>query len=384
MENKKHFDYIICGGGASGLMLSRALCFDPFFDQKKILLLEKDSKSINNRTWCFWEEKESDWESILYDSWDFAEFKAAGVDKSITLKPNKYKMIRGIDFHKKIHKELSQKSNITLINEEIIDVIDEKNHGLVKTKNKSYIGSKVFSSLPNNLHLENKNKFPVLNQHFIGWFVKTEHPIFNPNTIQLMDFDLPQKGNTRFMYVLPFSKNEALVEYTLFSENLLRNEEYETAIKDYLIRKNAGEFSIEDKEQGSIPMTAYPFWKSNTPNIMYIGTAGGWTKASTGYTFQKTMRKTNEVVAFLKKDKALNTLKQKNKFWFYDLLFLDVLTKHNEKGNLLFSLMFKRNKTDQIFKFLDEQTSFLEEIKIMMSFPAGLFLKALWRRVFYL
>ena len=382
MENKNHFDYIICGGGASGLMLMRALCFDPFFDKKKILLLEKESKNTNDRTWCFWEEKESDWESILYKSWDFADFKAAGVDKSINLNPYKYKMIRGIDFYKKIYEELAQKSNITLINQEIIDVVDKKNHGLVRTNNESYIGDKVFSSLPNNLHLENKNKFPVLNQHFIGWFVKTEHPIFKPDTIQFMDFDLPQKGNTRFMYVLPFSENEALLEYTLFSEDLLENEEYETAIKDYLSQKNAGEFSIEDKEQGAIPMTAYPFWKSNTPNIMHIGTAGGWTKASTGFTFQKTMRKTNEVVAFLKQDKALNTLIQKNRFWFYDLLFLDVLSKHNEKGHLLFSLMFKENKTDRIFKFLDEQTSFLEEIKIMMSFPAGLFVKALWKRMF--
>ena len=382
MENKNHFDYIICGGGASGLMLMRALCFDPFFDKKKILLLEKESKNTNDRTWCFWEEKESDWESILYKSWDFADFKAAGVDKSINLNPYKYKMIRGIDFYKKIYEELAQKSNITLINQEIVDVVDKKNHGLVRTKNESYIGDKVFSSLPNNLHLENKNKFPVLNQHFIGWFVKTEHPIFKPDTIQFMDFDLPQKGNTRFMYVLPFSQNEALIEYTLFSEDLLENEEYETAIKDYLSQKNAGEFSIEDREQGAIPMTAYPFWKSNTPNIMHIGTAGGWTKASTGFTFQKTMRKTNEVVAFLKQDKALNTLIQKNRFWFYDLLFLDVLSKHNEKGHLLFSLMFKENKTDRIFKFLDEQTSFLEEIKIMMSFPAGLFVKALWKRMF--
>ncbi|MDO7541441.1 MAG: lycopene cyclase family protein [Flavobacteriaceae bacterium] len=382
MENKNHFDYIICGGGASGLMLMRALCFDPFFDKKKILLLEKESKNTNDRTWCFWEEKESDWESILYKSWDFADFKAAGVDKSINLNPYKYKMIRGIDFYKKIYEELAQKSNITLINQEIVDVVDKKNHGLVRTKNESYIGDKVFSSLPNNLHLENKNKFPVLNQHFIGWFVKTEHPIFKPDTIQFMDFDLPQKGNTRFMYVLPFSENEALLEYTLFSEDLLENEEYETAIKDYLSQKNAGEFSIEDREQGAIPMTAYPFWKSNTPNIMHIGTAGGWTKASTGFTFQKTMRKTNEVVAFLKQDKALNTLIQKNRFWFYDLLFLDVLSKHNEKGHLLFSLMFKENKTDRIFKFLDEQTSFLEEIKIMMSFPAGLFVKALWKRMF--
>ena len=94
------------------------------------------------------------------------------------------------------------------------------------------------------------------------------------------------------------------------------------------------------------------------------------------------MRKTKEVINFLKTGQDLNNMEQRNRFWFYDLLFLDVLSKHNEKGHMLFSLMFKKNKPERIFKFLDEQTSFLEEIKIMRSFPVGLFIKALWKRIF--
>jgi lycopene beta-cyclase len=129
-------------------------------------------------------------------------------------------------------------------------------------------------------------------------------------------------------------------------------------------------------------MTAYPFWNKNTPNKMHIGTAGGWTKSSTGFTFQKTIRKAKETASFLKTGKPLNQVKQKNRFWFYDLLFLDVLSKHNEKGHLLFSLMFKKNSPELIFKFLDEKTTFKEELKIMLSFPVGLFVNALWKRIF--
>ena len=382
MENKNHFDYIICGGGASGLMLAQALSNDTYFENKTILILEKESKNNNDRTWCFWEEKGSAWDSIIHKQWDIAEFKASGFSKEIALDPFQYKMIRGIDFYKKIKSELALKPNITTLKEEVISIDDQKNNVTVSGKKEQYQGQKVFSSIPTTIHLEHKKKFPVLQQHFIGWFVKTEHPIFDPTTIQFMDFDLPQNGNTRFMYVLPFSKYEALVEYTLFSADLLKNETYETAIKDYLNQKNAGEFTIEDREQGSIPMTAYPFWKNNTPNIMHIGTAGGWTKASTGFTFQKSIRKTTEVIAFLKTNKGLNKMEQRNRFWFYDLLFLDVLSKHNEKGHMLFSLMFKKNKSERIFKFLDEQTSFVEELKIMLSFPVGLFVKALWKRIF--
>ena len=96
-----------------------------------------------------------------------------------------------------------------------------------------------------------------------------------------MDFEVPQKNNTRFMYVLPFSKHEALVEYTLFSKDLLEDKEYESAIQAYLEDKKAGEVSIVEKEKGSIPMTAYDFSQHNTANLLHIGTAGGWTKAQT-------------------------------------------------------------------------------------------------------
>ena len=382
MENENHFDYIICGGGASGLMLALALCSDSYFYDKKILIIEKESKNSNDRTWCFWEAKGSVWDSLLYNQWDVAEFKASNFSKEIALDPFQYKMIRGIDFYKKIQSELASKPNITILEEEVSSIEDQKNHVSVSGTKRQFRGQKVFSSIPTRRHLEHKKKFPVLHQHFIGWFVKTEHPIFDPKTIQFMDFDLPQKGNTRFIYVLPFSAHEALVEYTLFSADLLKDEEYEAAITDYLNQKNAGEFSIEDREQGCIPMTAYPFWKHNSPNVMHIGTAGGWTKASTGFTFQKSMRKTKEVINFLKTGQDLNNMEKRNRFWFYDLLFLDVLSKHNEKGHMLFSLMFKKNKPERIFKFLDEQTSFLEEIKIMRSFPVGLFIKALWKRIF--
>lgn len=382
MENQNLFDFIICGGGASGLMLAQALSNDSYFDGKKILILEKESKKNRDRTWCFWEDKESVWDNITYKKWGAAEFKSSEFSKKINLKPFQYKMIRGIDFHNALQEELATKPNVTLIKETVISVEDQKNGVVVLGENNRYEGQKVFSSIPTDIHLNHKKKYPVLQQHFIGWFVKTEHPIFDSNTLQFMDFDLPQKGNTRFMYVLPFSPNEALVEYTLFSADLLENQEYEEAIKGYLNQRNAGEFSIEDREQGSIPMTAYPFWNNNTPNVMHIGTAGGWTKASTGYTFQKSFRKTQEVVAFLKQGKDLNKMNQKNRFWFYDLLFLDVLSKHNEKGQMLFSLMFKKNKSERIFKFLDEQTTFLEELKIMLSFPVGLFIKALWKRLF--
>lgn len=71
------------------------------------------------------------------------------------------------------------------------------------------------------------------------------------------------------MYVLPITKNEALIEYTLFSTELLKQEEYESEIKNYIENLGIKNFEITEKEQGSIPMTCYPFWKKQQTRTKY-------------------------------------------------------------------------------------------------------------------
>lgn len=383
LKNVKHFDIIICGGGASGLLLAHGLINDPAFDQLSIALIEKEKKEQNDRTWCFWEEEKGEWDHLASARWDDALFQAKDYSASFSLAPYQYKMIEGQRFYHHLYPILEKAANLSLIREEITQLTPLKTHCEVSTDSHKYIGKRVFSSLPK-IDYKQQQKYPVLQQHFIGWFVKTEAPIFDPKTMVFMDFDLPQKNATRFMYVLPFNNKEALVEYTLFSKDLLEDQEYEDEIIAYLNERKAGEISITATEQGSIPMTAYPFDQHNSAHLMYIGTAGGWTKASTGFTFKKSHEKIKRLVQFLKKEQPLNQFQQRNKFNFYDMLFLDVLAKYNGEGSQLFSRMFQRNTPQRIFKFLDEKTSYGQEIRLMISFPVGRFVKALFKRLFSL
>ena len=200
-----------------------------------------------------------------------------------------------------------------------------------------------------------------------------------------MDFNIPQIKETRFIYLLPIDEYNALVEYTLFSEKLLKYETYETGIKTYLDSLGIKEYEIKEKEQGNIPMTCFPFEKYNCRSLIHIGTAGGWTKASTGFTFMNTRRNIDRLIPFLKTEKNLNAFRVKNRFRFYDLLFLDVLKRYNAYGSKLFSRMFEKNPPVRIFRFLDEKTNFIEELKILSSFSSIQkiwFLKALFRRLF--
>lgn len=377
----KDYDYIILGAGASGLMLAYRMASDLFFDNKSILILDKDTDKGNDRTWSYWEEGLGEWDDIIDKTWDCVFFSDKSFSETINISPYCYKMIRSETFYKKMWNKINTKSNVEFINTSVLNYKIVDNKVLVTTTLKSFSANKVFNSLPNTSYLK-QNKYPVLQQHFIGWFIKTKVDTFDDTTATFMDFSVPQKGNTRFMYVLPMDKQTALFEYTLFSKDLLEVSEYEDAIKYYLKENGINDYEIIETEKGSIPMTSYNFTELNTSNIFNIGTAGGWTKASTGYTFRSTTKKTKDIIKLLKSGKDISKYKSKSKFWFYDLLFLDVLANHNESGSTLFSSLFKKTNVKTIFRFLDEESNLWEDFKIITSVPSKNFISALFKRLF--
>ncbi|MEM9685959.1 MAG: lycopene cyclase family protein, partial [Bacteroidota bacterium] len=274
------------------------------------------------------------------------------------------------------------KPNITSIIDEVTDLTDMEDHVIVKTMKETYCSKKAFTSIFDHSLLYKQQKYPVLQQHFTGWFIKTDAPAFDTKTLTFMDFAVPQHGNTRFMYVLPFSETEALLEYTLFSEELLSQEAYENAIKTYMKSIGITAYKITEKENGSIPMTCYNFSRHNSKNILYIGTAGGWTKPSTGYTFLNITKKTNAIIPLLKKESDFTAFGKRTRFWYYDLLLLDVLHRRNDLGVRIFSAIFRRNTPENIFRFLGEQSSLWEELKIILSLPPYPFIKSVFKRIF--
>ncbi|MTH17950.1 lycopene cyclase family protein [Flavobacterium sp. LC2016-01] len=380
----KHFDYIFTGAGLASLMTVYKMVLSGKFSDKSILLLDKDAKKNNDRTWSFWEKEASIWNSIVSKKWDLALFANENFKRDLDLKPYSYNKINGLDFYNFVFENISNQSNITFLNEKVTDINELENHVFVGTEENRYTCHYLFNSIYTKAFAESQNKYPVLQQHFTGWFIKLESEVFNPEEVIFMDFSVEQKGNTRFMYVLPTSKTEALVEYTLFSDKLLPKEEYENEIQIYLEKLGIHQYEIIEKEQGSIPMTSYPFWKKNTKRVLNIGTAGGWTKASTGYTFKNSDKKSSELVEFIEGKSASTPLSmtmfhKKNRFWFYDLLLLDILYRHNELGSSIFSSLFKKGNAKLIFKFLDEETNLFEDFQVIMKCPKMPFIKALKR-----
>ena len=301
----QHYHYIFTGSGLSALMTVYEMMLSGKFNDKSILLIDENPKKSNDRTWCFWDEKHL-FDEIVSKKWSQAIFSNEKFTRVLELTPYEYKKIEGVAFYEMVFKMISEHKNIHFLNQKVVDFTELGDHCVVKTNSEGSEGNftcnKVFNSIYNPKEVTSQSKYPLIHQHFIGWFIKSKEAVFTPNCATFMDFSVELKNNTRFMYVLPTSTTEALLEYTLFSKNLLSKEEYEAEIQNYITKLGITEYEIIEKEAGNIPMTSFPFWKNNTKNIVQIGSAGGWTKASTGYTFKNAVKKSKALVKFLKSE----------------------------------------------------------------------------------
>ena len=195
-----------------------------------------------------------------------------------------------------------------------------------------------------------------------------------------MDYRLKDGEQTTFTYILPFSKNEALVEFTYFTETIVDEKVYDNYIESYISKYlNIDNYTILETEMGQIPMTNFPFDKFNTKQITKIGTGGGWVKGSTGYSFKSSEKKVGIIINNIKTNKTPSEGLFKTKYKFYDNIFLKVLKDENHKGEWIFQQFYNKNSVQTMFRFLDEESTFFEELKIMWSLFSWSFIKAFFK-----
>jgi lycopene beta-cyclase len=376
------YDYAIVGTGAAGLHLAMAMSKDKFFDTKKILLLEKSQKDVNDKTWCFWEKGVGNWDSITTKIWNHAQFMATNQQINLKMGDYRYKMLASLDFYDYTKKELRKKENITWIKAEVSN-IHSGEISTITTNSQAYQAKHVFDSIIAPNFYNSADNYTRLLQHFKGWVIEADDEIFDDKSFVMMDFRITVPDTTCFTYVLPINTKKALIEFTFFSPALVEDEIYENLLAKYVKEiLKLEKYKIENKEKGVIPMSDYPFHIGNDQYVTKIGTAGGWVKPASGYSFKNAERYSQRIVDNIKNNrlpshKLVNTLFRK-----YDMLFIDVLYHHNQLGVGLFETMYRKNEAHKILAFLDEDTTRVEEFKIINSFPRWPFIRALFKKIF--
>lgn len=372
-----HYDYIISGAGCAGLSLAVHMIYSGGFSNKKILLIDKDQKKTNDRTWCFWEKGDGIFEPIVSGRWQKTWFHNTDFSELLSLSPYHYKMIRGIDFYDHCHHIIRQQKNFEFAFGEVEEMTSSENEAEIIINGRRYSSSFIFNSILFKKPEIKKGEY-FLQQHFKGWQIEANKAVFSKEEATLMDFRVTQDHGTTFVYILPFSENTALVEYTIFSGNILSQEQYDDALRKYIDEYlKLGDYEISEIEFGSIPMTNYRFPEKNG-RIIQIGSAGGQTKASTGYTFRFIQKHSAETTkSLLTNGYPLSTpQKGKKRFNWYDSILLNILSNKKLEGREIFSGLFQKNKPSQILKFLDNETTLAEEFRLVNTLPKFPFIKA--------
>ena len=392
------YDLVFLGGGCATLSLLTRLIESGACIDKRFLIIDPSDKKSNDRTWCFWEKGSGYFEKLVHHEWGELDFKQSEFSDSLDMGGYQYKMVRGIEFYEYCLNVLHTSGQVDFLQDEITDWRVEKtdSHDEItaardqklifsggKTGRGEVKASVIFNSIPPDLGKKQPGVVNLL-QHFKGVVVECDQFNFDPNRATLMDFRVSQAAGATFIYVLPLSKNRALVEYTLFTADLLSADQYNQGIAEYI-----GEFlgvtnyKIIEEEFGIIPMTTQRFpWYAN--GAFNIGTAGGQTKGSSGYTFQFIQKRSAQLAALLQSSsdwsKLTSTLLKVSgdaeRFHFYDRVLLHVLASNYCPGDQVFATLFEKNPAHRVFQFLDNETNLLQELKIISSLPTWPFLKA--------
>jgi lycopene beta-cyclase len=373
------YDFIMAGAGCAGLSLAMHLVASGKFRDKEILLADRDAKLSNDRTWCFWEKDQGVFEPVVFRQWQQLSFHSPGFSSPLSIAPYHYKMIRGIDFYEYCRKQMEAEPNVHFLKGNIEELRGGQEPG-IKVNGTWYEAGFVFNSILLEKPVLRKKEWWLL-QHFKGWVIETPEAVFDPSAATLMDFRIEQKQGTAFCYVLPFSTRQALVEYTLFTPALLKPEDYDEGLRSY-IGKQLGiqDYKVLDEEFGVIPMTNYAFPK-NDGCLIYIGTAGGQTKGSSGYTFQFIQKHSRALVRQLEKRGHPFLPRTSSRHAFYDSVLLNILQHHSLPGSEIFTDLFKKNKASSVLRFLDNESSLPGELRIISTLPTWPFFKAAIRQL---
>lgn len=379
MNSNSKFDYVIIGCGVAGLHLAYQFSQKNFFSTKKIALIDKVISPLNDRILSFWEQGEGNWNHIIYKSWDKAFFNSNFCDLEIDLDSYSYKSLCFKAFSEYSRKKISENLNITFIEEEVTSIEENIDSAIVKFPESEISAQYVFDSRLSESYLNTKDQFPSVIQSFKGWVIVFEESVFDQESFTMMDYRYQFNDSNSFMYILPSSGKEALLEYTFFTPYTISDQKFDEQIKGYIEKffPNVS-YNIQSMESGEIPMTTYPFINDNSRRVLKIGTAGGWVKASTGYSFKFAEKNAVIISEQLEKSNVVLGYRKPRRFRFYDRLFIKVLQNQNSKGSRIFSEMYKKVKPTILFRFLDEETTLMQEIGIILKLPYWPFIKALF------
>jgi lycopene beta-cyclase len=357
----------VLGGGLAGLSLVLQL-----LDRgvtARITVVEPRARYTDDRTWCFWDTDAHPFRHLIADRWPVWHVHDREAAYACGEGTYAYARLSSGDVYAYALDRIARADNVRLWRGTRVHRLDGRR---VHTDAGTLEVDLVYDGRPP--RLPETAAGPRLLQQFVGRRIRTGRDMFDPAACTLMDFRLPQREGIAFLYVLPHSPREALVEATVFAAHRVPAGRLDAILDDALAARIDAPVETLGQERGAIPMAPNLGEASSAPGVIPIGTRAGAPRGSTGYAFLPIQRHSRALADRLARgDPGPAAMRGRLTDWL-DRVFLARLVARPDAAPADFGRLFARVPADRLVRFLMETGGPLDHLRVMAALPTGAFL----------
>ncbi len=376
-------DILILGAGCAGTSLAHYL--EQAGYDGSVALVDGRTSFDQEQRWCSWADLPASLLSLVEHSW--REWGICDEKRLVVRSSEKftYRQIYAPHFFQKFHSPWRDPKTATNLHlGEFVQKIQPRDGAVeVATNSRRWRAQLVFDARHAGGLVKNQKIVSSVHLHqtFLGWTVKYPHPVFNTKTAIIMDFRTAQIDGVNFIYVLPYSETEALVESTAFNSSPARWETHLLAVTRYLEQNFGAGYEIKAEESGALPMMTRSLPTKLHPRIYAIGVAGGAARPSSGYAFHRIQRQTAALARTIVDGETLPTKVAANKYNLLDAIFLEALERRPAAAQEIFTALFERVAPDALIRFLLDESSWRDDLAVVGALPKLQFGIAGWQHL---
>ncbi len=314
-------ELILVGGGlANSLIASRILMERPDFP---LLVVERGASLGADHTWSFHDSdltaNQRRWiEPLIAHRWSSHELRFPNRRRTIE---DGYNSVTSERLHEVVAPALGDRMRLET------EVAEVTPGGIVLANGERIDARAVIDGRgdPGGQHLD------IGFQKFLGLFVRLAAPHGLSGPI-LMDATVEQIDGYRFVYTLPFSDTEALIEDTYYADGPdLDRPRLRSGIEEYAEKQGWVIEAITGEEVGALPIVLGgdidAFWAAGPEGVARSGMRGAFFHPTTGYSLPEAVRLADEIAAIPDLESASLfdlTRRRSNELWrrtgYYRLL----------------------------------------------------------------
>jgi len=371
-------ELILVGGGlANSLIAYRILRDRPDFP---LFIVERGASLGANHTWSFHDSdltaEQRQWIGpLIAHRWSSHELRFPGRHRTIN---DGYNSVTSERLHEVVAPVLGDRMRLGT------EVAEITPGGIVLANGERIDARAVIDGRgdPGGDHLD------IAFQKFLGLFVRLAEPHGLGGPI-LMDATVQQVDGYRFVYTLPFSDTEALIEDTYYADELhLDHHRLRSGIEDYVKKQGWVISSVTGEEAGVLPIVLGgdidAFWAVGPEGVARSGMRGAFFHPTTGYSLPEAVRMADEVAAIPDFESTLLfvlTRRRSEELWrrtgYYRLLNRMLFRAAEPELRYRIFERFYGLSDGLIRRFYSGQLEWTDKVRVLIGKPPVPFFRAL-------